>query len=239
MKYGPVLITTLLLVLPGYGDTPPRPNIRVTPGALEPRREKPAWEWSDDERIQLRFDPIAIRERAAAHTRLAQPRTQPQAAEQTRTAQEYVIDGSRDAELFLPVELLDVLMQGLDSDASIRTSARAALANGIKEMGLTENDFWSRLGQISEGYRALLAKPRNVTIHRVQTSDGMFSSFPIDIDRCVARNALLQSARTSFGTRTFQRFLYTAVAPEVKRVVTTQQSDPKQELLFIAHGCRQ
>ena len=213
MKYGRVLISLLFLGIPVYGDTPPLPNIRVTTNTADGRPGKAAWEWTDEERIKVRFDRTGVRER--------------------------VIDGSRDPALFLPVELLDVLLEGLSSDGSFRNAARAALAKDILEMGYTEDVFWKKLDQISAPYLALLAKPRNVTVQRVKTPDGSVTSFPIDMDRCVARHNLLQSARTTFGAQKFKRFLYTAVAPEIVRVVETQQEDPAQEILFIARGCHQ
>ena len=235
MKCAHVLIGALLLGSPSYpmqhGDAPPKPNIRVTTNATEQRPGTAAWEWSDEERIKVRFDPIAVRERIKAHGA--------QSAERLPSAKQYVLYGARDAALFLPVELLDVLLQGLHSDASIRVPARTALAKGIRDMGYTENAFWTRLENLSGPYRALLSKPGKPTIQRVQKHDGTVTSFPVDVERCVARYNLLQSARTTFDAHDFQRFLYVAVAPEVKRVMTTQQIDPAQELLFVAKGCRQ
>lgn len=190
---------------------------------------KPAWEWSDGERIRVRFDPASVSRRATAQAASAQP---------LGRAQEHVIDGSRDPALFLPAELLDVLLQGLHSDASIRAHARDALAPQIRAMGYTESDFWNKLERLSVAYRALLARPSAVTIQRVTRSDGQVVSFPVDLQRCAARHGLLQAARASFGAQAFQRFLYTAVAPQVQRAVTTQQVDPAQELLFVAGGCR-
>jgi hypothetical protein len=241
MKYGRVLISLLVLGIPGYGDTPPLPNIRVTTNTADGRPGKAAWEWTDEERIKVRFDRTGVRERLAAGEALAKQSAQGkvESSPQFRTAHQNVIDGSRDPALFLPVELLDVLLEGLSSDGSFRNAARAALAKDILEMGYTEDVFWKKLEQISAPYRALLSKPRNVTVQRVKTPDGSATSFPIDIDRCVARNNLLQSARTTFGAQKFQRFLYTAVAPEIVRVVETQQEDPAQEILFIARGCHQ
>ena len=215
------------------------PGVRVSIGAPG-SPAKPAWEWSDDERIRARFDPASIRERAAAHA-AAMPRyahAQAQSAEEPKSSQ-HIIDGSRDPGLFLPVELLDVLLQGLRSDAAFRMPMRVALAKGIREMGYSENDFWNKLQQLSAPYSALTSRPSNMTVQRVKTPDGKITSFPIDVDRCVARYNLLQSARTTFGAQVFQRFLYTAVAPEVRQAVTTQQIDPAQELIFVAGGCRQ
>ena len=215
------------------------PGVRVSIGAPG-SPSKPAWEWSDDERIRVRFDPTSIRERAAAHAGATQPsaRAQTQSVGEPRSSQ-HIIDGSRDPGLFLPVELLDVLLQGLHSDAAFRTHARVALAKDIREMGYTENDFWNKLQQLSAPYRALTSRPSNLAIQRVKTPDGKIASFPIDVDRCVARYNFLQSARTTFGAQAFQRFLYTAVAPEIWRADTTQWPDPAQELLFVAGGCRQ
>ena len=132
-----------------------------------------------------------------------------------------------------------MLLEGLHPNASFRTQARVALAKDIREMGYTEDDFWNKLQQLSAPYRALTSRPKNLTIQRVKTRDGKMASFLIDLDRCVARHNLLQSARTTFGSQAFQRFLYTAVAPQVWRSDATNRPDPAQELIFVAGGCRQ
>jgi hypothetical protein len=202
---------------------------------------KPAWEWSDEERVRVRFDPTSVRERAAAHAAgITQPsvHSQAQPSEQSRPSQQYFIDGSRNPELFLPDELLDSLLVGLHSNAAFRTNARHALAGGIREMGYAEDEFWARLQRLSAPYLALKSHPGNGNLLRLKTPDGKLASFPIDVDRCVARHNLLQAARTTFGAEKFQRFLYTEVAPEVQRGEAAQ-IDPSQELLFVARGCHQ
>jgi hypothetical protein len=200
---------------------------------------KPAWEWSDEERIRVRFDPASIQARAAGHADSLPPyaHSQVQSARAPRSSQ-HVLDGSRDPGLFLPAELLDVLLQGLNSNASLRAHARDALANDIRGMGYSENDFWNKLQQLSAPYRALMSRPNNLAVRHVKTSDGKTASFLIDADRCVARHSLLQSARAAFGAQIFQKFLYTAVAPQVWRSDTTQSPDPAQEMIFVAAGCR-
>jgi hypothetical protein len=211
---------------------------------------KPAWEWSDEERIRVRFDPASIRERAAAHADALPPYARPQAqsaqaprssqqiAEAPRTSQ-HILDGARDPGLFLPAELLDVLLQGLHPKATFRMHARDALAKDIREMGYTEDGFWNKLQQLSAPYRALTLRPKNLAVQHVKTPAGKMASFLVDVDRCVARHNLLQSARTTFGAQAFQRFLYTAVAPQVWQSDSTQWPDPAQELIFVAGGCRQ
>lgn len=216
---------------------------------------KPPWEWSDEERIRVRFDPASIRERAAAHEAALPPyaHTQMQST-QTQSSQhikaqsaevpgssQRIVDGSRDPGLFLPAELLDVLLEGLHPNASFRTHARVELANDIRGMGYTEDDFWDKLEQLSTPYRALTSRPSNLAVQHAKTPDGTMVSFLIDVDRCVARHNLLQSARTAFGAQAFQRFLYTAVAPEIWRSDATNRPDAgqQQKLLFVAGGCRQ
>ncbi len=209
---------------------------------------KQAWEWSDEERIRVRFDPASVHERNAANAdkvaaNVAKGMTQPsvhsqaQPSEHFRPSQQHVIDGSRDPELFLPDELLDFLLDGLHSNAAFRTNARRALAKSIGEMGYTEDDFWNKLQRLSAPYLALKSRPSNGNIQWFKTPDGKNASSPIDVDRCVARHNLLQAARTTFGAEKFQRFLYAAVAPEVQRGDSTQEPDPGQELLFVARGC--
>jgi hypothetical protein len=219
------------------GATHSKPGVLVTTSTTGPLTAKPAWEWSDEERIRARFDPASIHERSAAHA--ATHPLSAQSVDNSRSASQYVIDGSRDPALFLPVELLDVLLQGLHSDAAFRAHARVALAQGIRRTGYQEDDFWNKLQRLSEPYRALLSQPNRFTIQYVKRPDGTIGSFPIDIGRCVARSSLLQNARATFGAQKFDQFLYTAVAPEVWRGGGgTHSVDPAQELLFVSKGCR-
>ena len=221
--------------------SPKTPDVRMSSGATG-LPANPAWNWSDEDRVRTRFDPKAIRERAAAHAANAgtQPSVHLQAvpSDRFRPSQQHVLDGARNPELFLPAELLDVLLQGLHSDPKMRAPARLALAKGIHEMGYAEADFWNKLQRLSAPYLALKSRPGNTSIQRVRAPDGKMVSFPMDVDRCVARHDVLQSSRAAFGAQKFQRFLYTAIAPEVQRSDGTQQIDPAQELLFVARGCR-
>ena len=135
---------------------------------------KRAWEWSDEERVAVRFDPASVRERAAAHAAAQAARgptgpTQPSVHSQSSgqlPVQQYVVDGSRDPALLLPYELIDPLLKGLHSDAKFRTPARLALAKGIREMGYSEDDFWNRLQRLSAPYLALSSRPANISIQR-------------------------------------------------------------------------
>src|SRR5437773_6978821 len=82
---------------------------------------KRAWEWSDEERVAVRFDPASVRERAAAQQAARGPTapTQPSVHSQSYgqlPVQQYVVDGSRDPALLLPYELIDPLLRGLHSD---------------------------------------------------------------------------------------------------------------------------
>jgi hypothetical protein len=255
MKRGTILVGLMLLGFSTYAvqprDTQPKPDARaktstvspsVSGGGVQGSSAKPAWEWSDEERIRMRFDPASIRERATAHAAALPPYAHVQAQSAGAPgASQRVIDGSRDPGLFLPAELLDALLEGLHSNASFRTHARDALARDIRGMGYSENGFWNKLEQLSAPYRALTSRPKNVAVKHVTTPDGKTASFLIDVDRCVARHNLLQSARIAFGPQAFQRFLYTAVAPQVwsSEGESAHGPDRAQELIFVAGGCRQ
>src|SRR5436190_20899101 len=46
--------------------SPKTPDVRISTGATG-SPANPAWDWNDEDRVRTRFDPKAIRERAAAH----------------------------------------------------------------------------------------------------------------------------------------------------------------------------
>jgi hypothetical protein len=159
MKRMPIFVGLMLVAFSTYAVQPaqaqPKPDVHAktstagspgVSGGVRGSSANPAWEWSDEERIRVRFDPASIRERAAAHaaTLPSYAHAQAQSAEAPGASQQ-VLDGSRDPGLFLPVELLDVLLQGLNPNPSFRAHARDALAKDIRGMGYTENDFWNKL----------------------------------------------------------------------------------------------
>lgn len=80
---------------------------------------QPAWSWTPAQRLAVRFDPEAMREREIAYRN--EQRTLKKGAclftpydgaePVVPTYQTYVIDGCRDPELFLPTELFDMYLR--------------------------------------------------------------------------------------------------------------------------------
>lgn len=73
MKRGSILVGFLLLGFSVHavprGDAPPKPNVRVTTSTSGPQQAKPptkpAWQFTDDERIALRTNSGLARQRVA------------------------------------------------------------------------------------------------------------------------------------------------------------------------------
>jgi hypothetical protein len=198
---------------------------------------KPTWRWTLEERLAARFNPVLAKERAA----LAQYETaEPDDREKTQASSLYTIDGSRNPELFLPSELFESLLNGFENDAAFRKASRERLRDGMQTFGFEPDRFWIDLGRVTEKYRSLNAR-RIAQIERMQTASAQERrELQRDMeaqgrDLCRARSNALAAARRSFGEETFDRFLYTVVAPGL---CISSDPDTPEHVRFLEGGCQ-
>lgn len=199
--------------------------------AQESIERKAIWTWSIEERLAQRFDPA----------RTSQRMTADDAAE--RPARWGAVDGASHPELFLPSELFISLMGGLDSDPEMQRVSRDMLRAPIRAFGLEEETFWTELERATQAYltparrrAALLSKMAGVRAAEQQQI--LDEAQRMDVDLCTKRAAALTSARRQFGRETFDRFLYTVVAPSLSIAAVTPSSDTREQLLYVEGGCR-
>lgn len=151
---------------------------------------KPAWEWTDDERIAARTNPTLAAIRVGSASQGAPTGLQPAD----------VIDGKRDSALFLPVELFEsVVRHGFLDDGF-----REAFAHQIAASGLPA-DFWPRLERIADRYIDDLR-------------DASERSAALQPTLCGDRAAALAAARAELGPA-LDRFMYAYVAPSRKDIL--------------------
>lgn len=191
-----------------------------------PVPQKRSWEWSIEERLAHRFHPAAIRARASAY-RAAHPSVEQHdgglAANQrpdSRRGVSYVIDGTRNPELFLPHENFQTLLTGVVAPEPLRGQQRAYYRAAIIDFGFDDVDFWRDL-------EAAVAPFLSVSADAFDGSD----------DMCRARHKALESARAYFGATLFDRFMYTVVAPSKQHASTTNEVDPAAALRRNGAGC--
>lgn len=88
-----------LVSLSGVAQTPPE----------APEKPKPAWQWTDEERLAARFAPGSAAERLAAMTAPSARRYPESRGPEPRFRD--VVDGRRDPQLFMPLEVFGHLVR--------------------------------------------------------------------------------------------------------------------------------
>jgi hypothetical protein len=199
-----------------------------------PDAGKKIWEMSDEERVAARLSPTTggtVRAQSAgAHS-----------APANGIGHRESVDGRHHPELFLPYELFDILVGGLSDDVTTRSNVRRTADPGIKQLGYDLTGFWSALRTASAEYVQL--KERQPEVRRTKflhftSSSGKSVTVLQDPARCAARIAALNRARRTFGASSFDRLLYTVVAPETKHSSIGTEPNRGEQLLFFARGCK-
>ena len=180
---------------------------------------KPIWQWTTDERLAARFDEAArIRrvaafeaQRAISHARaVALPR---------RPADS--IHGSEHPELLMPFEIFTSFTEaayGADDDVA-RHVQRDATVQASK-LGLPP-EFLPTLRKQARAFIAMQREERTLkqqifTGGMTDPQSGMARLRELQKSECASRAAAMRNLRARFGA-SFDRFLYSAIAPGVFR----------------------
>jgi len=214
----------------------------------EPR--KAAWEWSDDQRIAARLEPQAIQERFEAHhaqlTRVPGGGGRLESQAVMGAEAEFIIDGSRNPELFLPFELLTHLLYGVDdrNSQSDRERFRARYATAIREqVGVPALSFWADMDIIARPYLQSLEESARLAEAVKTAAPPERRALQAQLDEapkrsCRLRAAALTAARRRFGREGFDRFLYSAVAPSLHVASRRPSAEEAAGLRMLAGGCQ-
>ena len=180
---------------------------------------KPIWQWTTDERLAARFDEAARIQRVAAfeaqraisHARaVALPR---------RPADS--IHGSEHPELLMPFEIFTSFTEaayGADDDVA-RHVQRDATVQASK-LGLPP-EFLPTLRKQARAFIAMQREERTLkqqifTGGMTDPQSGMARLRELQKSECASRATAMRSLRARFGA-SFDRFLYSAIAPGVFR----------------------
>lgn len=176
--------------------------------AAGPRKE--AWKWTLEQRMDARF-----------------AETRPASAGGDRS-----VVGKENPELFLPTELFQTLVNLtlVPEDPKFRAHYQEKFRIRAKAANLGE-DF---LSVLEENTRDFVTE--SVRIRKLSKEDdkaGAAAQYASALAQCglVARG--LADLRKHYGEEAFDRFLYTAVAPETN--VSTDMN--RDRLLFMERGC--
>lgn len=192
-------------------------------------QQKRPWEWTTEDRLAARVDPVKIAERQNAdEARYHSAGAQAQSTGR-ETTQKYSIDGSRNPELLLPHELFQSLLTGFVPDDERRRRKRESLRPGIVASGFNEELFWAQLRSAVGEYIDNYAYPAQETVVSLTDRRGY--------GLCRVAYTALNNARQVFGPDRFDRFLYEVVAPRVWVASATNAPDPAAELRYVERGC--
>lgn len=203
--------------------------VLVPASSAQEARYRRTWELTLDERVARRLDPSDIRRRAE---NAARPRPGVTTAQSPGGAEPaFVIDGSKDPELFLPWELFDHLVRTPD-DPAAAVRHRQRFNDRIARYGWTPDEFWTEVEALDASYASL----RRESVRLQEESAGAGSELaPLAHELCAARAGALERARERFGSR-LDEFLYTEIAPTMS--LRSARVPDASMLRWISGGCK-
>lgn len=208
---------------------------------------KPAWKWSVEERLAARFDPDAMKARAARQRaeyeeikKLAPDMVAD--GEPTREDRDS-IDGGETPELFLPWELFNYLLErGFTFDED-RTESRRSIEERAAILGFGR-DLWPRLENLSSPFLQIRHERFNRAMEKSVEPPSSIAEkrHGLEMDRegllfCRTRAKALAAAKAEFGEEPFLRLLYEVVAPSIGLTYLVDK-DSLDQLRFLEGGCR-
>lgn len=207
---------------------------------------RPAWVWPLEERLARRLDPAHVRDRARAYReRLhAAPATPGVVSTTTGIGPGFVIEGSRNPELFVPTELFESVLRGFSADKATADRVRESYRQRIEAFGWDADGFWSRLEPLVADYLDTVAATASIE-RDLQGADSAERRRRLTADlaaaaqkACHRRAIALRAASAEYGRDEFTRFLYVVVAPSLNVVAPAAGENEADELRRAEDGCR-
>lgn len=210
--------------------------------------KKPAWQWTTEERLKVRFDPVSIRERyerkqAALRDLRARTGRGGRVAVTAGSAEGHLsnsINGRDNPELFLPFELFILLIRdAFDLDTERGVGKRSRL-NPIVETLADPAEFWPALEEAASTLiDAQHEESRRFAQLNAAATDDERDRIRAEMDRlpsqCEMRRQALDNAVRKLGQENLYRLLYEGIAPTT---AVSSSGDLPEQLLFIERGCR-
>lgn len=209
-----VLVLGVLSSVPREGPAPP---------------SRPTWQWSTEERIGLRTDPVAARERAGRSAR----RIASNVSETATLPVADAFDGRTHPELFLPHEVFTHIMRsGFLAPPATQEAFRRVVQADAQRVGLPA-DFWRRLEALSIVHVGDLTRFTELARAPVRVQEDIDHA---QTEACRSGADALQAARREFGEEPFNRFLYEVIARSMFYVADELQDASR--IRAEARGCR-
>jgi hypothetical protein len=221
-------------------------STQATDGKID-KTTKPAWQWTLEERLAKRFDPEAMRVRAAAYVAELDAHRdksgklwgEDDIPEWVRYRTDVaVLKGSISPELFLPRELFIYLLSSAFPAEGFDTSEyKGMIEDRAAALGFGR-DLWTRLRKVAapvldlERKREKLARenPSAIVMKGGTEMDD-------DIVLCRAQAQALAQAEGEFGKEPFLRLLYQAVTPSLQTSDTLYEGTAEHQR-YLERGCQ-
>lgn len=220
----------------------------ISPQAIEHMRKiKAPEDWTLEERLAVRFDPgdMSLRRQAdrelLLRSKVDLPDTAATQAVPPGAASNSVV-GQRNPELFLPTEIFDSLIQHAFLPVpEMRESYRRTFEEGFPVVGFSPKAFWPALTTIAretiqahtEYYEVAQRLAKATAADRKALHKRLEE---IGAGLCAKRAVELAAARQHFGRKSFDKFLYRAVAPTMFQVMSPD-SEWRDQLRTMEEGC--
>jgi len=155
----------------------------------------------------------------------------------------FVIDGSRDPELLMPWELMNVLLRGVSGNSAYQDDVRSQYKDGIIAAGWKPDEFWVAIEEAGTSFIPVARKSRTLLALAATAAPAERPEHERDVQAlripyCSARVEALRLARAHFGRERFDRFLYTVIAPTMTVSGSVSEETDAARLRFIEGGCR-
>jgi hypothetical protein len=193
------------------------PEIRNLPPECSGWPEKPASEWTLEERIRHRLDPDCMR----ARRELAARDRKDRGYFRTSGDPADFVYGSDTPDLFLPSELYAMLVSNVLAarEARFADSQRSHYERRASSLALPDG-FWKLVEEAAGQYLSSLRAERRLGagLNEAGTNErlGILAEIAdIQKPQCAERVEALERTRRTLPPGLFDRFLYVAVAPDV------------------------
>lgn len=208
-------------------------SLVLTGAVVEAADVSRPWEWSTEERLSLRFDPVARQVRLNKR-RGGGPETNVLALRQSPADS---IHGNENPELLLPSEIFrSFIRHAYTHEDEVAREFRRDASRKAAALGLPPN-FLETLEQTSSNYIVLerkAAAARALLMQGTASPQARRELSLLENEACRARATAMSALRQTY--RMFDRYLYSAVAPAVFFTFDTLP-DP-EALRHQEGGCR-
>lgn len=199
--------------------------------------EKPAWQWTLDERLAARFDPEGMKRRAAEDAALRR-KSEIQFGERFDAPDDQLaLDGRKEPALFLPGELFNALLSSaFHENAFHEQEVRSWIEERAAILGFG-SDIWVRLEKVTAPYLRLRDESHLRALEAHARSEDYETSEKETLEICRAQAQALAAAKAEFGEQAFLRLLYEVRAStlSITYIGTEGTSD---HLRFREGGCQ-